>query len=59
MNMAEPISNLMREMNSQQYEYAWYIDLTEAYNNVVQPLLVDELNRRREVWNMKANRLKF
>jgi len=29
-----------------QYEVAWFVDYTEAFNRIHQPLLVDELRRR-------------
>jgi len=37
------VTNLMKE-----YPVAWFVDYTEAFNRIHQPLLVDELRRRYE-----------
>jgi len=38
------------KVHSREFDYALFIDFTEAFNRVHQPLLVDELTRRYKAW---------
>jgi len=47
----KPTYETLKTMYSGEYEYAWFIDFTEAFNMIHQPILLDELKRRYEIWN--------
>ena len=50
--MWQPTAELIEEIQSGEYIFAWFIDFTEAFNKIHQPLLIDELYRRTQAWKM-------
>lgn len=46
--MHQQTSRVLREMHSGNWAVAWFVDYTEAFNRIHQPLLLDELRRRYE-----------
>jgi len=44
--MWKQTAKVIKDLVSEKYKVAWFVDFTEAFNKIHQPLLVDELKRR-------------
>ena len=52
-------SRVLSEISSKKWNLAWFVDYTEAFNRIHQPLLVDELKRRYQAWSLAIERVRL
>jgi len=55
--MWQKTTSVITKMTESDFKIAWFVDFTEAYNKIYQPLLVDELRRRYEALRIAARAL--
>jgi len=57
--MGKNTMELIQDLTSRQYDSIWFIDLAQAFPSPTLTLIIEELDRRREVLNLAYPELGF